>query len=137
MLHLADTSFLIDALREKGDPGAGARLDELLAADDLAVWGIIISEMLIGTLSEPEYDEMRDYLLQQTVLHEPDDLWQRVARLGFDLRRRGLTVALPDLAIAVVAMHNEVPLVHMDRDYLAIAEVCDLDHEYVSPTDAD
>ena len=137
MLHLADTSFLIDALRERGDPGAGARLDELLAADALAVWGLVISEMLIGTLSEPEYDEMHDYLLQQTVLHEPADLWQRVARLGFDLRRRGLTVALPDLAPAVVAMHNEVPLVHMDRDFELIAQACDLEHEYVSPTDAE
>jgi predicted nucleic acid-binding protein len=137
MLQLVDTSVLIEAFRAHGNARARARVDALLAARQLATWEVVIAEMLHGARDEREYQDLLDDLGSQRVLAPPPDVWQRAARLGFDLRRQGVTVPLIDLSIAVVAMHNEVTLVHMDKDFLAIAEVCDLEQEYVSPTDPD
>ncbi len=137
MLQLVDTSVLVEAFRARGNAKARARVDALLAARQLATWELVIGEMLHGVRDEREYQDLLDDLRSQRVLAPPSDVWQRAARLGFNLRRTGVTVPLTDLAIAVVAMHHEVPLVSMDRDFELIAEVCDLDHEYVSPTDAD
>lgn len=137
MLQLVDTSVLVEAFRARGNAKARARVDALLAARQLATWELVIGEMLHGARDEREYQELLDDLCSQRVLAAPPDVWQRAARLGFDLRRRGVTVPLTDLAVAVVAMEHEVALVHMDKHFEMIAEVCDLDHEYVSPTDAD
>ncbi len=137
MLQLADTSVLIEAFRTHGNVKARARVDALLAARQLATWEVVIGEMLHGARDEREYQNLLDDLCSQRVLAPPPDVWQRAARLGFDLRRKGMTVPLIDLSTAVVAMHHDVSLVHMDKDFELIAQVCDLEHEYVSPTDAD
>jgi predicted nucleic acid-binding protein len=42
--------------------------------------------------------------------------------LGFDLRRKGLTVPLPDLLIAQAALTGAVELWHLDDHYEAIRE---------------
>lgn len=136
MLQLVDTSVLIEAFRSHGNARARARVDALLAARQLATWEVVIGEMLHGARDEREYQNLLDDLCSQRVLAPPPDVWRRAARLGFDLRRKGITVPLIDLSTAVVAMHHEVTLVHMDKDFELIAQVCDLKHEYVSPTDA-
>ncbi len=136
-MTLADSSIVIESVRPFGCASAVKRVGDLATAERLAIWDVVMGEVLIGARTEREFLSIHDLLLGFESLPAPPDVWQRAARLGFDLRRKGVTVPLTDLAIAVVAMHHEVPLVSMDRDFELIAEVCDLDHEYVSPTDAD
>ena len=132
---LADSSVLIDSLHPHRGARAKARMAELALADQVGVWGLIIGEVLIGARTEREYHMLADELEGFHYLTAPDDVWLRAARLGFELRRTGRTVPLTDLAVAVVAMYHDVPVVHMDRDFIEIAKVCDLEQEYVEPAD--
>ena len=136
-MTLADSSIIIESIRPSGCANAVKRVRDLATADRLAVWDVVVGEVLIGARTERAYQKIYDLLLGFESLATPDDVWQRAARVGFDLRRKGVTVPLTDLAIAVVAIEHEVPLVHMDKHFELIAQVCDLDHEYVSPTDED
>ena len=135
MLRLADASIVIDAFRPHGRPEAVARVHELLAARQLATCELVIAEVAHGARDEAEYQKTLADLSSQHVLDPPENAWLRAARLGFELRRKGRTVPLTDLAVAVVAMHHGVPVVHMDRDFIDIATVCDLEQEYVVPED--
>ena len=132
-LVLVDTSAFIEALRGDGDRVVRERVDELLARDRAAVCGPVVAELLIGTRHEAEYRLLDADLRSRHNLVPPADLWRRVARLGYDLRRQGQTVPITDLAIAVVAMHNDAALLHRDRHFALIAEACDLEQEYVGP----
>lgn len=135
MICLADSSLLIEGLKEHGRPRAVQRARELIAANALAYWDMVAGEVLIGARTEREADDILYYLGSLHELPAPPRVWQRAATLGRELRRKGLTMALTDLSVAVVAMHHGVPLVHMDRDYIEIAQVCDLQQEYVEPDD--
>jgi len=137
MIWLVDSSLLIEGFKDRGRLSARQRVAELIAVNGLAFWELIAGELLLGARTQREFTDIEYYLLGLRELPAPPDVWRRAARLGFDLRRKGVTVPLIDLSVAVVAMYHEVPLVSMDKHFELIAEVCDLDHEYVSPTDAD
>ena len=132
---LADSSIIIEAVRPSGRASAVKRVGDLATAERLAIWDLVMGEVLIGARTEREFLSIHDLLLGFESLPAPPDVWQRAARLGFDLRRKGMTVPLIDLSVAVVAMEHEVTLVHMDKHFELIAQVCDLDHEYVEPAD--
>ena len=54
-LVLVDSSAFIEALRVEGDTLVSERVDRLLADGRLAVWGLIVAELLMGTNNEAEY----------------------------------------------------------------------------------
>jgi predicted nucleic acid-binding protein len=132
-LVLVDTSVWIEALREGGDRVASERVKELLLQDRLAVWELIVGEVLVGAWDEGEYQRLATRLMGAQGLHAPESVWRRAARLGIGLRRTGHKAPLTDLAIAVVAMHNDAKLLHRDRHFPVIATICDLEQEYVGP----
>jgi predicted nucleic acid-binding protein len=68
-----------------------------------------------------------DYLADQSYLEMKRDDWAHAARLFYDLRRQGITVrSTIDCCIAQLAMSHQVLLIHNDRDFEAIAQVCPL-----------
>lgn len=55
---------------------------------------------------------------------DPADLWERVARLGFLLRRKGVNGAgIPDLLIAVTAATGDAAVFSLDAHFSRIAGV--------------
>ncbi len=116
-LVLVDTSALAEALREGGDVVVRERVRELLAA----------------TRNEREYQRLERELGSRHILAPPDHVWERAARLGYELRQQGRKAPLEACVTAVVAMHNNVKLLHRDRHFPVIATICDLDEEYVGP----
>jgi predicted nucleic acid-binding protein len=81
-------------------------------------------ELLQGCKDESEWGKMSTYLAVQNYL-EPDydSIWENVARLYFELRRKGITVRSNiNCAIAIIAIENNLTLYHGDRDFEAIAK---------------
>lgn len=116
---LVDSSAWIDFFR--GRPDAVRRIDELLADDQAATTSIITAEVISGSRTRAEFDELRTMFAALPQLGPPEDLWDRVAESRFSLARRGVQANLVDLAIAVTASAFGHRLLTRDRDFVAIA----------------
>ena len=68
----------------------------------------------------------------------PAKLWRRARELQLLLSTSGAHRRIPpaDLLIASAAEEAEVPLVHYDRDYERLSEVCRLEHRWLLPDGA-
>ena len=122
-LYLLDTSVWIDVLT----PGVTnadlrTRVDELLAADRVAITGMVRLELLGGARNEREWDQLNDHASALHQLPVEDDTWQEAARMGFQLRRRGVTVPFTDLIIGAVAIKTNAVLLHRDRHFDLMAQ---------------
>jgi predicted nucleic acid-binding protein len=82
--------------------------------------------MLVGCRTPEEYaiNDQRFRGLVQIPIDQA--IWEGAAGLGFALRRRAVTVGLPDLLIAASALEHDAIVVHADTDFDKIAEHSDL-----------
>ena len=121
---LVDTSVLIDFF--KGAETQKTLIFESILKQDLP-YGIApytYQEVLQGARDEPEYEKIREYLATMRFYFLPEtiDVYEESARMFFDLRRKGITVrSTIDILIALVAIRNNLSLLHNDRDFDAIA----------------
>lgn len=122
---LVDTSAWIEFFRGTEHPAA-ALIDRLLLEDRVAITGVIRAELLQGARNDAQKAALGRQLAATVRLPDPADLWDRVAYLGYTLRRKGFEVRLPDLAIAVVATAHEVPLLSLNGHFEAVAGVSTL-----------
>ena len=76
-------------------------------------------------------------LEEQYVRGYQENHWQRAARMGFQLRREGITVPFTDLLIAAVALESGAVLLHRDRHFDYIASQSTLKVESVLSAYAD
>jgi len=132
-LVFVDTSAWILALRQADGP-APSRVDGLLEQDVVATAAPVVLELLSGTKTEAEYRRLEE---RMSALHQVPIVpatWSRAARLGFDLRRNGVTVPHMDLLIASAALSISAVLLHADSDYDRIAAHSDLIVESVEAT---
>jgi len=116
-LYLVDTSVWIFALRRDPSPGVVQRLAELLRLDAVATCGLVVLELLGGTLTEHEYARLRDRLRGLHSLEVTSVDWESAARMSFDLRRAGVTVPFTDALLVALARRHELVLLHADRDF--------------------
>lgn len=125
-LFLLDTSVWIHLNRRNPPERILHRADSLISANLAAFNQVIRSEVLIGCRTEREYlaNDAQIGGLRELTLHQP--VWDAAANLGYALRRKGLTVALPDLLIAASALEHEAVVVHADSDFDKIAAQSDL-----------
>ncbi len=121
-LVLIDTSVWIAALRPGGSAVARQEIEQLLATSRAATTPVVVLELLSGTRSAREFREFKEELeaLQQLELTRP--AWERAYRLGYDLRRAGLTLPTLDVLIAALAVEHDCLLLHVDRHFEQIAQ---------------
>jgi predicted nucleic acid-binding protein len=124
-LVLVDTSAWIEFFRGTGHPVVVAQ-DRLLSDDRAAITGVIRAELLQGARAEAQKAALARQLAALHQLPDPPDLWDRVADLGYFLRRSGYEVRIPDLLIAAVALGHDVPVFALDAHFPAIARVSEL-----------
>ena len=126
---LVDTSVLIDYLRGK-DSKASQRFQFIL--DSGVPYGInsfIYQELLQGVKRKGEFNLLKQYLDTQRFysLRDERESFARAARIYFDCRRRGITLASTiDCLIAQTAIDNGLLLLHNDSDFEKMAEVARL-----------
>ena len=97
-------------------------IDALLAARRVATNRIIVTELLIGAKNSQEYEELKSELAVLPHLTLTEDIWAESARLGFALRRKGISIPLPDLVIAGCAIVRRCELLFHDQDFALIAK---------------
>jgi len=129
---VVDTSALIEYYRPGGDPRVRESVAEVVAADRLAVNGIIQVEILAFAHSEEERRALSSDF--RAFHHLPLDArhFDLASDLGFQLRQRGTTVPATDLIVAASAIRHAAPLYHVDGHFDRIAETSELDARNLS-----
>jgi len=123
---MVDSSVWIKYFREK-DYSLTPLIKELMEKDLIYTNGIIQSELLKGARSEKNY---RSLMISFNGLHflEIDKrLFDKISEAAFILRRKGITVPLTDLIIAIQCIENNLILLENDKHFRYIREHFDLE----------
>lgn len=118
---LIDTSAWIEAGKRRGDTQFRERVTYLLRNDLAVTTEPIILEILAGVkVNKRELWETR---LQGLILIpvKSKDWYTAAAHASF-LRQKGITVKNFDILIATIAIENNLPLFHRDRDFDHISD---------------
>jgi predicted nucleic acid-binding protein len=132
---LVDATAWIEFLRATGSP-ADVRLGELIAADEpLGFTDLVLMKVLAGARDDDHRDQLRRLLARGMYLaadapadyERAADLYRRCHAAGARVKR------LPECVTAVVAMRNDVALLHADRDFDLIARCAPLAFDLADP----
>lgn len=124
---MAIRGWLLDksAAARASDERIGAQLAEL--AGSLCLCPVGRLEQLYSARSARDYDVLETELQHALrLVAAPPDAFERALDLQRDLaHHRGMwhRTPIPDLLIACTALHHELGVVHVDRDFERIAEV--------------
>ncbi len=125
---LVDTSAFIEFLNRTGS--REDRIVEQLVADndEIALPDISLTEILQGIRDEQEYAEVKLSLLTFPILSLTNaSSYIAAADLYRKCRKKGATVRnTVDLLVAQIALEHNAMLLHNDRDFDAIAKICEL-----------
>lgn len=125
---LIDASAFIEFLNR-----TGSRADNLIEQlirnnDEIALADITLTKILQGIKNDREYRDVKASLLAFPILSlKSMESYVSAAELHRKCRKKGLTIrSTVDLLIAQIALEHRASLLHNDRDFDAIAQVCDL-----------
>ena len=90
---LVDTSIWIEYFN-KPQSKFGASLERLLHQQRVVVCGIILAELLQGTKTESEFNDVLDSLACLPFLETNLNTWIETGRISFSLRRKGITIPI-------------------------------------------
>ena len=84
---------------------------------------LIYLEVLQGSRTEKDYRTLKKYLDTQVFyeLKNGKDSYADAAQMYLKLRKKGVTVSTIDCLIAMVAIENDLFLLHNDRDFTRIS----------------
>ena len=129
-MFLIDSSLWIEYLRPKGSKTIKARVREALQREEALTCGIVIVELLRGARVEKDYLDLQDSMFSLPMVLMDEPVFERAARWGFELDRKGKLVSTTDLLIASAA-HQQVTVLHNDSDFELIASELPLDQERI------
>jgi predicted nucleic acid-binding protein len=120
---LVDTSVWIDYFAGHDLPHVD-RLVQFIREDrNLALCGIVLTEILQGIADDRAYRRVRRYLRSLIMLPIPEAVFVRAADVYRDLRKLGVTIRKTnDCIIAATVLHHRCELLHNDRDFQTIGE---------------
>lgn len=119
---IIDTSGWIESFKRKGDSKLRELVKRSIIQGEVLLPGIIKAEILRGAKDLKEYERLSDLLKGLAYLPVEDKFWERLARFSFELFKKGIVVPLTDTYIALLAIENNVPIIHKDRHFDLIAQ---------------
>jgi len=121
MMVLVDTTVWIDFFSARSYPHVKALENIILNKEDICLCGVILAEVLQGIKEDSEFNRTRDLLANLLFLPMQYSTFLRSAEIYRNLRRKGITIRKPvDCMIAAVAIENDIPLLHKDKDFIPI-----------------
>ena len=121
MLILADTSAWVEYLRGTGSP-THLRLRQAIESEQVVVTDPVMYELMRGARPGDEEVLLRLLGEQEQRSVAPFLDWVDAARVWRHCRSRGAPIRSGlDCLIAAVAIRTGLPVLHLDRDYDAIA----------------
>jgi predicted nucleic acid-binding protein len=127
MMVLVDTTVWIDFFAARSSGHVVALENLIINRKDICICGIVLTEVLQGIRKDSEFKKTRDLFNNLLFLPMPYPVFLKAAEIFRDLRRKGITIRKSvDCMIASVAIENDTPLLHNDKDFKAIEENCGL-----------
>ena len=122
MIELADTSAWTARLR---DPELDADFASRVERGKIGTCRQVVLEVLFASRDAQSFVDAQDGLNELRDFPIRRREWDRAADVMFALLERGRhrSVTFPDLLVAATAESAEVPVLHYDRDFEAIAEI--------------
>ena len=118
-----DTSIWIDFFAGRDLPHVSTLEQCIVDNEDLALCGIIITEILQGIADDAIYRRVRRYLSPLIMLPMPEALFVRAADIYRNLRKRGITIrATNDCVIVATSLEHGCHLLHNEEDFVPIAK---------------
>jgi len=127
-LILIDTSAFIDFLNKTGSP-FDREIESLISNnEDTAIADIVLTEVLQGIKDDKDYREVKKSLLAFPLYSlKSFDSFVAAADLYRKCRKKGHTIRnTVDLLIAQIALENNLILLHNDKDFDTLADICNL-----------
>ncbi|MFZ5469495.1 MAG: PIN domain-containing protein [Myxococcota bacterium] len=112
---LVDTSAWGEFFRGKAP--VADRVEDLLASNEVALCGPVVTELRRGIRSAMERRKVLPLLGGCHFLDQPAALWEEAGELGYALARMGTVVKTLDLLIATCVLAHSVPLLTCDTDF--------------------
>lgn len=110
---IADTSVWIPFFNRPDSPEKAA-LDLLIDADEIALVGVVLAELLQGCRTQSERDSLSDALLALPYYEVTQSIWLQTGDLSAALLRRGVTLPMSDLIIAALAIERDCRVYNLD-----------------------
>ncbi|MBN1625198.1 MAG: PIN domain nuclease [Deltaproteobacteria bacterium] len=118
---LVDTTVWIDIFAGRSYAHVNALEKLIKERQDICICGIILSEVLQGIRQGSEFVRTRDLLAKLVFLPMRYSTFLQSAEIYRTLRKKGTSIRKPmDCMIAAVAIENDVPLLHNDKDFIPI-----------------
>ena len=119
---LVDTSVWIDFFAGRDLPHVATLEQCILDNEDLALCGIILTEIFQGIASNTTHRRVRRYLRPLIILPMSEAVYVRAADICRKLRKQGITVRKTnDCIIAATAQEHHCRLLHNEKDFAPIA----------------
>jgi predicted nucleic acid-binding protein len=120
---LVDTSVWIDFFAGRDLPHVAILEQFILDNEDLALCGIILTEILQGISDDTAYRRVRRDLSPLIMLPMATAVFVSAADIYRELRKLGITIRKTnDCIIAATALEHHCQLLHNDKDFLPIVK---------------
>ena len=119
---LVDTSVWIDFFAGRDLPHVATLEQFIHDSEDIALCGIILTEILQGIADDTTHRRVQRYLVPLILLPMPEAVFVRAADIYRRLRKQGTTIRKTnDCIIAATAQEHHCRLLHNDKDFASIA----------------
>lgn len=116
---IADTSVWIPFFNRLDSPEKLV-LDRLIDADEVALVGVVLAELLQGCRTSTERATLSESLLALFYFEVTQTTWLRTGDLSAQLLRKGVTLPLSDLLIATLAIEHDCRVYSLDTHFKKI-----------------
>lgn len=118
---IADTSIWIEYF--KNNPGIVAFMEENLLKNKICITGIIIAELIQGVKSDKESISIGSCITAVPYLEVNYKDWIYAGKISNELRKKGITLPLTDIAIAAAAINNSFSIATLDTHFYQIPNI--------------
>jgi len=127
MMILVDTTVWIDFFAARPIAHVEALENLINDREDICICGIILAEVLQGIRKDSEFQKVRELFINLIFLPMHYPVFLKSAEIFRKLRRKGITIRKSmDCMIASVAIENDIPILHNDKDFQPIEKHCSL-----------
>jgi len=118
---MVDTSVWIEYFKNNED--IASIIDNLLDKNQICITGPVVSELLQGIKTEKELKLLNMYIDGIPYVPCSIDDWKDAGSFLYDLRRKGITIPLTDMIIAVVSIRHGMKIFTFDNHFEKIPGV--------------
>jgi tRNA(fMet)-specific endonuclease VapC len=113
---IVDTSEWIQYFRVPNSP-EGMEVRRLLEIEEVVMVGVVYAELLRGSRNQDQFHILEEQLGALPFLEMTKETWNSTGRILSELQRQGETIALPDAAIAAIALEHGLRVFSRDGHF--------------------